>query len=64
MDAVYVHAVVVVAHTIPFLYESYEDQIEEYAKYGLEVAQTQYKKVDETVRSKVLKNIPKLKKTD
>ena len=58
------YAVIVVAHTIPVVYETYEEQIETYAKYGFEAAQTQYKKVDETFFSKVLKNFPKLKKTE
>eukprot|EP00250_Pteridium_aquilinum_P010085 c19143_g2_i1 orf=428-1165(-) len=55
---------VVVSHTIPVVYETYEDQIELYAKQGYEQAQKHYKKVDETVFSKVFNALPKLRKTD
>ncbi|KAH7427388.1 hypothetical protein KP509_10G041900 [Ceratopteris richardii] len=53
-----------VVHTIPIVYETYEDQIELYAKQGYEQAQKHYKKVDETVFSKIFNAFPKLKKSD
>lgn len=55
---------VVVSHTIPVIYDTYEDQIELYAKQGYEQAQKHYKKVDETVFSKIYSTFPKLKKSD
>lgn len=55
---------VLVSHTIPVVYETYEDQIELYAKQGYEQAQKHYKKVDETVFSKIFNAFPKLKKSD
>lgn len=59
-----VYLAVLVAHTIPVVYEKYEDQIEQYAKQGYEQAQKQYKKVDETVFSKVWGAFPKLRKSE
>lgn len=59
-----VYLAIVVAHTIPVVYDTYEDQIELYAKRGYEEAQKQYKKVDETVLSKIFNAFPKLKKSD
>ncbi|KAH7314454.1 hypothetical protein KP509_21G003500 [Ceratopteris richardii] len=55
---------IVLCHTIPVLYESYEDQFELYAKQGYEQAQNHYKKVNETVVSKMLNAFPKLRKSD
>ncbi|KAI5078831.1 hypothetical protein GOP47_0006502 [Adiantum capillus-veneris] len=59
-----VYLAVLVSHTIPAVYDTYEDQIELYAKKGYEQAQKQYKKVDETVLSKIWNAFPKLKKSD
>ncbi|MCO5574005.1 hypothetical protein L7F22_027783 [Adiantum nelumboides] len=59
-----VYLAVVICHTIPAVYDTYEDQIELYAKRGYEQAQKHYKKVDETVFSKVLNSFPKLRKSD
>lgn len=59
-----VYLAVLVSHTIPVVYDTYEDQIELYAKRGYEQAQKQYKKVDETVFSKVFNAFPKLRKSD
>ncbi|KAH7444002.1 hypothetical protein KP509_02G059800 [Ceratopteris richardii] len=59
-----VYLAIVVAHTIPAVYDTYEDQIEHYLKYGYAEAQKQYKKVDENVFSKVFNAFPKLKKSD
>lgn len=42
----------VLAHTIPVIYEKYEDQIESYAKIAFEEAHKQYKKADATLLSK------------
>lgn len=55
---------VLISHTIPVVYETYEDQIELYAKQGYEQAQKHYKKIDETVFSKIFNAFPKLKKSD
>ncbi|MCO5614777.1 hypothetical protein L7F22_069061 [Adiantum nelumboides] len=59
-----IYLAVLVSHTIPAVYETYEDQIELYAKKGYEQAQHQYKKVDETVLTKIWNAFPKLKKSD
>ncbi|MCO5557762.1 hypothetical protein L7F22_011333 [Adiantum nelumboides] len=59
-----IYLAVLVSHTIPAVYETYEDQIELYAKKGYEQAQQQYKKVDETVLTKIWNAFPKLKKSD
>ncbi|KAH7437516.1 hypothetical protein KP509_05G075900 [Ceratopteris richardii] len=59
-----VYLVIVVAHTIPAVYDTYEDQIELYLKQGYTVAQNHYKKADETVFSKIHSMFPKLKKSD
>ena len=42
----------VLAHTIPVIYEKYEDQIESYAKIAFEEAHKQYKKADAILLSK------------
>eukprot|EP00249_Psilotum_nudum_P009477 c21958_g2_i1 orf=265-1005(+) len=43
----------VIAHTLPVIYERYEDQIDGYAKVAVEHTQKQYRKLDASVISKL-----------
>jgi hypothetical protein len=53
---------VVVSHTLPVLYETYEEEIEKYAKVAGNHAHTQYRKFDANVLSKIPRAPPKAKK--
>lgn len=44
---------IVLLHIVPFVYDKYEDVIDHHARKAAEVANTQYKKVDATVLSKI-----------
>ncbi|CAM6090329.1 unnamed protein product [Calypogeia fissa] len=54
---------VVFSHSLPVLYETYEDEIDKYAKMAGDHAHTQYKKFDANVLSKIPRAPPKEKKT-
>ncbi|CAM6116569.1 unnamed protein product [Calypogeia fissa] len=54
---------VVLSHTVPLLYEKYEDEIDKYAKMAGDHAHTQYKKFDATVLSKIPRAPAQEKKT-
>jgi hypothetical protein len=51
-------------HTLPIVYETYEDQIESFARQGCDELHKQYKRIDEKVISKVTKSLPKFKKSE
>ncbi|KAI5065469.1 hypothetical protein GOP47_0020164 [Adiantum capillus-veneris] len=59
-----VYLAVVVSHTIPALYEKYEDQVDYYAKRAYEEAHNQYRTIDANYLSKLSKGIPKVKKAE
>lgn len=54
---------VVASHTIPVLYEKYEDEVDKYVKIAADQANIQYKKFDAVVLSKIPRAPPKDKKT-
>lgn len=52
------------AHTLPALYERYEDQVDDFVYRLLGLARDQYKKLDEGVLSRIPKGSLKSKKSD
>ncbi|XP_062190486.1 reticulon-like protein B8 [Phragmites australis] len=54
----------VCAHTLPVLYEKYQDQVDDFLYNILGLLQNQYQKLDKGVRSKVPKGSIKFKKSD
>ncbi|MCO5581877.1 hypothetical protein L7F22_035766 [Adiantum nelumboides] len=59
-----VYLVIVVSHTVPAIYEKYEDHVDFYAKRAYEGAHNQYRTIDAKYLSKLPKGIPKVKKTE
>ncbi|KAG6554822.1 hypothetical protein Mapa_003405 [Marchantia paleacea] len=54
---------VVASHTVPALYEKYEDEVDKYGKVAVEQANVQYKKIDALLLSKIPRAAPKDKKS-
>eukprot|EP00250_Pteridium_aquilinum_P004029 c14280_g1_i1 orf=463-1206(-) len=59
-----VYLAIVLSHTVPALYERYEDQVDFYAKRGYEEAHNRYRALDANYLSKLTKNFPLGKKTE
>ncbi|KAL3691249.1 hypothetical protein R1sor_004900 [Riccia sorocarpa] len=53
---------VIASHTLPVLYEKYEDEVDKYGKVALDTAHVQYKKIDNLLLSKIPRATPKDKK--
>lgn len=53
---------VVASHTVPALYEKYEDEVDKYGKVAVDQANVQYKKIDALLLSKIPRAAPKDKK--
>jgi hypothetical protein len=49
-------------HTVPVLYERYEDKVDEFAERGMAEIDKQYKVLDAKVLSKIPRGPPKSKK--
>ncbi|KAL2622672.1 hypothetical protein R1flu_002877 [Riccia fluitans] len=54
---------VIASHTVPVLYEKYEDEVDKYGKVALDQAHVQYKKIDALLLSKIPRAAPKDKKS-
>lgn len=59
-----VYLAVLVSHTIPAVYEKYEDQVDLYAKRAYEEVHTRYRDIDEKYLSKLPKAFPAAKKEE
>lgn len=62
LTVIYIGSVAV--HTVPVLYEKYEDQVDDFIYHLLEQLQQQYRKLDEGVLSKIPRGNPKMKKKE
>jgi hypothetical protein len=54
--------VIILAHTIPFIYDTYEDVIDEHLLRASDEANKHYKNLDSLVRSKIPRGPAKDKK--
>eukprot|EP00249_Psilotum_nudum_P009473 c21958_g1_i2 orf=205-942(+) len=59
-----IYLCIVLAHTLPAIYDTYEDHIDNYAKVALEHANKQYRKLDATCFSRFTRVPMKEKKTE
>ncbi|MCO5557818.1 hypothetical protein L7F22_011390 [Adiantum nelumboides] len=57
-----IYICVVLSHSIPVIYERYEEQIDSYTKVAMDKAQTHYRTINEVVAKKLPKKSPKAKK--
>ncbi|MCO5580890.1 hypothetical protein L7F22_034762 [Adiantum nelumboides] len=57
-----IYICVVFSHSIPVIYERYEEQIDSYTKVAMDKAQTHYRTLNEVVAKMLPKNSPKAKK--